>query len=825
MNILLRFLLAYIIITASILALYMNITKEYKKKVALTQSQLNGLEYLKGIYNLSLSTALYTGALDVEDDRIKLLNARKKMLDDINTIYKLGQKYPQFQTETLYAKLQYIEKSKFTTADFYEFLDYLNHENYRVGDVSKLLFEIDRKIYFLGTLTTHYMPEYLISLLTVNNIVNEFTARGRLSDFKKGLYTEQNKLVDLSVEEISEIIEILQSYEDTRELSPLINKISTEVKHLSEDMASLAASSQLSHTIHEHKHSYDNLLDLSYQLNNKYMDILESNLHKREETFQERVLFSTLILSFILFFISAVTFYWYRGVLSNIKKDLEIKNINEILDKHVIFSKTDAEGRITYISTALESLSGYTRDELIGRTHAIFRHKDTKDSLFNDMWKTITSKKTWTGVLKNKKRDGNYYWAKVSIRPELDEHGEITGYSAYREDITNQKALEAEKTKTQEALEVKSMFLSNMSHEIRTPLNGIIGLTYMALKTDLDEQQKELLSKIKSASNILLGVINDILDISKIESGKMTVERAPFDLKEAVENIEGMLASKIAEQGITFDVDYTDMSNFDYLGDSLRISQILTNLLTNAIKFTSSGGVHLRIKETDDKLIQFEVKDTGIGLKEEDIKKLFNEFAQADMSTSRKYGGTGLGLAITKNLVEMMGGKIWIESEYGVGSTFTFVLPLEVASDIDKSGKEDIEDIDTLIEKLNTIEDAHILVAEDHAMNQMVIRMALEETKLEIDFALDGKIAVEMFKQKPYDIVLMDIQMPNMNGYEAAQAIRSVDSKTPIIALSANVMQEDIQKSLDSGMDEHLAKPIEFDKLYRTLFKYLSRKK
>lgn len=192
------------------------------------------------------------------------------------------------------------------------------------------------------------------------------------------------------------------------------------------------------------------------------------------------------------------------------------------------------------------------------------------------------------------------------------------------------------------------------------------------------------------------------------------------------------------------------------------------------------------------------------------------------MSTSRKYGGRGLGLAITKNLVEMMGGKFWIESEYGVGSTFTFVLPLEVASGIDKSGKEDI---DTLIEQLNTIEDAHILVAEDHPTNQMVVRMALEETKIEIDFALYGKIAVEMFKQKPYDIVLMDIQMPNMNGYEAAQAIGSVDSKTPIIALSANVMQEDIQKSLDSGMDGHLAKPIEFDKLYRTLFKYLSRKK
>ncbi|MFC2073933.1 ATP-binding protein [Campylobacterota bacterium] len=824
MNVSIRFSLIYIFIVVAITSLYINITKELKEQVILTKSELDGVEYLKAIYALSISTSIYVGALDVNDDPINLSVKRKAMIDDINSVYVFRQKHPQFKNETMRINLQKIEASEFSKTDYYEFLDYLNHENYRIGDISKLLFEKERKLYFLSSLITHYMPEYLISLHTVNNIFNEYIQKGKLSTFKTSLYTEQNKLVALSVKEIYEIIQLLKPYEDTEELKPLINEIINEINHLSKDMGSFQALDQLEHITLEHINAYHKLLGLTYQLNDSYMKIFESNLNKREEKLLERIMLSKLILGVILLFISTVTFYWYREVISNLKKDIEIKNINKILDQHVIYSKADAHGHITYVSSALEKLSGFTKEELIGKTHAMFRHEDTKNSVFNNMWHTITSNQTWNGTLKNKKKDGTYYWADLSITPECDEHGEITGYVAYREDLTIQKALEAEKAKTQEALDFKSMFLSNMSHEIRTPLNGIIGFTYIALKTNLDEKQTQLLKKIRSTSDILLSIINDILDISKIEAGKMHIEKIAFNLKDSIQHIEELFDEKVKEKNITFVVDYGNIQHFDFLGDPLRITQVLTNLLNNAVKFTAIGGVVLRVKDLGSNTIRFEVEDTGIGLKEEEMKLLFLSFSQADMSTSRKFGGTGLGLAICKNLVEMMGGTISVNSDFGVGSTFRFELPLETIEHQSLQQKEvvSVED-NALEEEVNALVGINILVAEDNKMNQMLLEMLLEESNLILDFAQDGQVAVNKFEQKQYDLVLMDIQMPYMNGYQATQAIRNMGSKIPIVALSANVMQEDIQKAYDAGMDDYLAKPIEIEKLYEVLLKYLKK--
>lgn len=821
MNTLTRFVLAYILIIIAVVALYTNVTKEYKKQVVLTQSELDGVEYLKAIYALSISTSLYIGALDL-DEAPQILSAKhQEMIDDIDTIYQLQQKHPRFTDDALHENLQKIQDTKVSTVDFYEFLDYLNHENYRIGDISKLLFEKDRKLYFLSSLITHYMPEYLISLHIVNNIVNEYVRKGSLSTFKMSLYTEQNKLVGLSVEEIFGIIQLLRSYEDTKKLNPLIHEIIKEIEHLDEDMNSISGIDQVRHTTIEHKDAYDKLLQLSYRLNDSYMDIFESQLHKRENTLQESIMISKVILGLTLFFISAVTFYWYREVISNAQKDFEIKSINSILDQYVIYSKTDVDGIITYVSSALERLSGFSKDELIGKTHSMFKHEDTKGAIFTHMWKTISSNKTWNGVIKNKKKDGTYYWANLTITPERDENGNIIGYIAYREDLSVQKALEAEKTKTQEALEFKSMFLSNMSHEIRTPLNGIIGFTYMVLKTKLDEKQTQLLNKISSTSKILLGIINDILDISKIEAGKMHIEKTAFNLKHSIEQIEELLDEKIKDKGITFDVTYDNMHHFDFLGDPLRINQVLTNLLSNAVKFTAEGSVSLRVKGLDSDLIRFEVEDTGIGLKEEERKSLFMSFSQADMSTSRRFGGTGLGLAISKNLVEMMGGTISVESDFGVGSTFSFELPLEVV-EVESVQQEVLTSTDNSIEEeVNALIDKKVLVAEDNKMNQMLLEMLLEESNINLDFAQDGQIALDKFEENTYDMILMDIQMPNMNGYQATQAIRKIDDKIPIVALSANVMQEDIQMAYEAGMNDYLAKPIEVEKLYELLLKYL----
>jgi CheY-like chemotaxis protein len=281
-----------------------------------------------------------------------------------------------------------------------------------------------------------------------------------------------------------------------------------------------------------------------------------------------------------------------------------------------------------------------------------------------------------------------------------------------------------------------------------------------------------------------------------------------------------MLLIKAQENGISLNIDFEDIKNQNVLGDSLRISQVLTNLIHNAIKFTQNGEVNIKIKKTQDDVYLFEVQDTGIGLKKEQIKTLFDEFSQADMSTSRKYGGTGLGLSISKNLVHLMGGSIHVESEFGKGSSFRVTLPLDKAENFYETQSEILEDIEIITEKVNALDNIRILVAEDNKMNQMVLDMLLEDTKLELDFADDGEIAVEKYKNGEYNLILMDLQMPNLDGYGAAKAIREFDSNIAIVALSANVLEEDIKRAFSSGMDEYLSKPIELEKLFSFILKY-----
>ncbi len=820
-----QFIFVYLILIGLIFTLFINTNSRELKQLNLTQSELAGVDYLKGIHKLSISLSLYKESLEINEDKEAQDILKRDMIKDIKNIYHLLKEHPQFANKELQDRLELLSNIQFADDEYYEFLDYLNHENYRVGDTSQLLFEEDRKLYFLGTLITHYLPEYLISLIIVHNKIEEFAHNNTFSDTQKKLFTEQNKLIKLSLNELDGIISLLKPYPETAKLASLISNIKVTRDKLKLYTYSLNNWEKDEKELENYLFTTYQVLSLSFELNDESTRLLETALLNRIKTLEDKIVYQQLGLGFLLFLITSLSYYFYQSYQSNLKKDEEIKKINKTLDKAVIYSRTDKSGRITHVSTALLELSGYSKGELIGQNHNIFRHPDMKKEVFADLWNTISKKQTWEGEIKNIRKDSSSYWAKVIITVDCDDKGKILGYDAYRENITDKKELELEKQKTQEALDFKSMFLSNMSHEIRTPLGGVIGLTHLVLKTDLNENQKDLLTKIESSSHILLGVINDILDISKIESGKMPIEKSPFDLKETIHNITDILSSKVETQGIHLNVDYINLSNFNFIGDSLRISQVLTNLLSNAIKFTSKGSVNLGIKQLDKQLIQFEIKDTGIGLKEEDIQGLFKEFQQADMSTSRKYGGTGLGLAITKNLVELMGGKVWVESEYGVGSTFAFQIPLEVSLHQEETEDELEHDIDALKEQLANIEEVSILVAEDNKMNQLIIEMALEDTKIKTDFALDGKIALEMFKQNNYALILMDIQMPNMNGYQSTEAIRKIDSDIPIIALSANVMQEDVEKSLYMGMNKHLAKPIEFKKLYSTLLYYLRDKK
>jgi len=527
------------------------------------------------------------------------------------------------------------------------------------------------------------------------------------------------------------------------------------------------------------------------------------------------------------------------------------------------------------------------------------------------------------------------------------------------------KEFELQKNRAQEATKSKSQFLANMSHEMRTPMNGIIGMSYLALETRLNGKQRDYIEKIYNSAKSLLQIINDILDFSKIEAGKLKIEKRDFNLYEIIDTTVKMLEQKIDEKNLDLVVSYGADVGEKFYGDSLRISQIVTNLVGNAVKFTESGEIGIYIKRLEKDRYRFEVADTGIGLTEEQTEKLFQSFSQADGSTNRKYGGTGLGLTISKQLVELMNGKIWVESEIDVGSKFIFEIelqeresektynvfsnkkvlivddnkswheiltniltPFKIEVDSAFSGEEAValvhecknkydlilmdyqmpglngieatnrinqeckqcpirnicqeEMVPTVImissfmqesivqeaenvgirlflqkpinpsllndilsgiflddiksshqeqskksslkNELTTLRGSKILLVEDNTTNQEIIIGLLENSDIEIDIAENGKVAIDMFSTNNYELILMDLQMPVMDGLEATKRIRLTNKEIPIVALTANAMKEDIEKTKAVGMNDHLNKPIDVEKLYATLLKFISKK-
>jgi len=380
--------------------------------------------------------------------------------------------------------------------------------------------------------------------------------------------------------------------------------------------------------------------------------------------------------------------------------------------------------------------------------------------------------------------------------------------------------LEVEKQKAQQSTQSKSNFLANMSHEIRTPMNGIVGMTHLLKHTHLTQQQNDYVEKIENASNNLLNIINDILDFSKIEAGKLEIENISYDMKNVIANLRNLVELKAYEKDLKFDINYDEEKTI-YYGDPLRVGQVLINLVINAIKFTEKGEITVDIKECDNNLC-FSIKDTGIGMNHTQIDKLFSSFSQADTSTTRKYGGTGLGLSISKQLIELMGGDIDVKSEVNIGSEFTFNIPLK------QGEKNDVEDKDKGIKELQidlkSLQGSKILLVEDNIINQEIIEGLLEHSQIEVDIASNGKEAFDMFENKQYELILMDIQMPIMDGYEATKKIRKINKEVPIIALTANAMKEDVKKTKLVGMNGHLNKPIDIKIFFTILLKFISKK-
>jgi PAS domain S-box-containing protein len=368
---------------------------------------------------------------------------------------------------------------------------------------------------------------------------------------------------------------------------------------------------------------------------------------------------------------------------------------------------------------------------------------------------------------------------------------------------------------SEESLKTKQQFLSNMSHEIRTPMNAIIGFTKVMLKTQLSDKQREYLDAIKLSGDTLIVLINDILDLAKIEAGKMTFEETPFKIYSSLFAMIHLFERKIEEKNIKLVKEFDKNLPNVIIGDPIRLHQIIINLLSNAVKFTSAGeiivNVHLVKEDTESSTISFSVADTGIGIPEDKLNSIFDNFQQASDSTSRLYGGTGLGLAIVKQLIESQGGSISVKSKESVGSKFTFELTFK------KSKYEILPNVE-IVYLDSDIKNIQVLAVEDIVLNQLLMKTLLDDFGFEGDIAENGKIAIEKISNKYYDIILMDLQMPVMNGFEATDYIRNrLKSDIPIIALTADVTTVDLEKCMNVGMNGYIAKPVDEKLLYNKI--------
>ncbi|MDR3136290.1 MAG: response regulator [Coriobacteriales bacterium] len=485
----------------------------------------------------------------------------------------------------------------------------------------------------------------------------------------------------------------------------------------------------------------------------------------------------------------------------------------------------DNDGRATYISKIMARLAGYTSSqEAAGQPLEALFHDPRTQRLFTEL---ISREGSYEGTRTFTADGVTHHYRIISDKM----HGDAEGTYIDISDIT--PIIEA-RIAAEEANRAKSEFLANMSHEIRTPMNAIIGMTTVGKSTRQIDRKDYCFIKIEEASQHLLGVINDILDMSKIEANKLELNPTSFNYEEMVRRVVSIFSLRMSEKHQHIHLELDTRIPRRLFGDDQRLSQIIANLLSNAVKFTPEGGsITLRsyvVEQANDVYtVRFAVSDSGIGITPQQQAKLFGQFQQAESSTTRKFGGTGLGLAISKRLVEMMGGAIWVESVPDAGSTFTF--------DVQLPRSEDGDDEDATCDLSVTVSGHEspptqfpgrsLLLVEDVAINREIVLALLEPTLIDIDCAENGAEALQMFTADParYDIILMDVQMPEMDGYEATKRIRALEASqaatVPIIALTANVFKDDIDRALASGMNGHLGKPLDLQAVLDTLKRHL----
>ncbi|WP_156391680.1 MULTISPECIES: ATP-binding protein [unclassified Roseateles] len=480
-------------------------------------------------------------------------------------------------------------------------------------------------------------------------------------------------------------------------------------------------------------------------------------------------------------------------------------------------------------------------------------HPEDRAAVRDSLLASARSLSPWQQEFRTPQADGSERWlyGNAIAQREADGsvlwHGFLTDISRQRRDALEleryrhhlEELVEARTAELADATEAaqaaslaKSAFLANMSHEIRTPMNAIIGLTYLAQSDTIEPEQQQRLQKVANAAEHLLSVINNVLDFSKIEAGKVGLEQRDFTVDQVLDNIANMTTQAAAAKRLRVETDIApDLRGRTFIGDPQRISEVLLNFAGNAVKFTEHGFVRLAVRQDERQpqaglALRFEVQDSGIGIASEAQARLFRDFEQADSSTTRRYGGTGLGLAICRRLAELMGGRVGVESVLGQGSTFWFTLDVQAAAHAPAvavapprhhSARERLAE-------LAKSEPRRILLAEDNPVNQEVAVALIGSAGLGVDVAADGQQAVDMVQAGDYALVLMDVQMPVMDGLDATRAIRRLPSgsKLPILAMTANAFDEERQRCLDAGMDDHVAKPVVAEQLFTTLHDWLS---
>ena len=485
----------------------------------------------------------------------------------------------------------------------------------------------------------------------------------------------------------------------------------------------------------------------------------------------------------------------FKGIIDNFRLGLlEVEPSGVIIDANESFCE----------------MSGFSIEELFG--------KDGGEVLLDDFEKERMKERNASRIegeedvyelrILNKERKTRYWL--VSAAPLLGDDGEVHGSIGIHWDITHLKEMEFElkdaKRKAEESSKAKAMFLANMSHEIRTPLNGIVGMTEQLAQSQLDADQRYFTDIMRSASSTLLSIINDVLDISKIESGKFSIETTPFNLNETIRRTLSIFEEKAKQANISLDIELMDDMGIMHLGDPHRLSQVLFNIVGNAIKFTQAGYVrvtsNLARGENDICHVSFTIEDTGVGMDMIYLTKVFEAFSQEDASITRKFGGSGLGLSIARSIVQIMGGTIQIESEKGKGTRVNIRIPMRISNDKTKQEIVEMTDLQKSLKGLR------VLAVEDNELNRMVLQVILKKCEVIVSIAHNGQEAIDLIQSKEFDIVLMDVQMPIVDGLEATKYIREELKLTiPIIGLSANAMREEVEICKQAGMNDYLVKP------------------